>query len=887
MQGPVSGADLGLTEMMMSTDDETNRVRQAQCDTVDSGGTDVTSILDAVDLPIVLTNCDRRIIRFNRAAATVLRLTPSDIGCSPSEILPGGGELDKLCETVVADGTPCRREIRDGDRCFLIRIAPCDEFNSTSVGAVLTFTNVTAFRASIDQAIYEREYTKVILNTVIEPLVVLDKDFRVQTANRAFYAMFGLSRDETQSVPLCDLGSSDWRASSLWESLNALSEAVEFHSVEVECEFPAIGRRTLLIDARRLSRQAGAMLLLALNDITERKRAEEALRQRTAQFQTLLNEAPLGVYLVDSDFRIREMNPTAVRVFGDISNLIGRDFDEVIHILWPQAYADELVERFRHTLATGEAHVVPERVEERRDLGRREYYHWQISRIPLPEGGYGVVCYFLDISHQVLARDTIAESEQRFRMLVSVITNVLWTADTEGRFVVHQPSWSAYTGQRWEELRDFGWIKAIHQEDRPQVRDAWERARETGTLFKTQGRLWNAATQRYRHFEARATPVINSEGIVREWVGSCTDVDERESFENALRKSEERLRFVAESMPAKIFTTRSNGDVDYFNHQWVEFTGFPFEEIKNLGWTRFVHSDDINDTVRLWQHSLDTGDLFQFVHRFRRADGSYRWHLSRIRPMPEGDGTISMWIGSSTDIHEEKEIEEQLRRANDGLNQFAFAASHDLQEPLRMITSYSELLISSYQGQLEGDAAVCVNYITDGTRRMRELLAGLLSFTTLGAEDGTQTGLVDLNIIFKKITQNLKIAIDETSAVVASDPLPEVRGQEAHFIQLFQNLVGNAIKYRSERPPVVRVCAESRSTEWLFSVADNGVGIASEHYQRVFGVFKRLHGREIPGTGIGLAICQRIVESYGGRIWIESKVGSGTTLYFALPRTLA
>ena len=146
------------------------------------------------------------------------------------------------------------------------------------------------------------------------------------------------------------------------------------------------------------------MLLLALNDITERKKAEQAVRQRTAQFQTLLNEAPLGVYLVDFDFRIREVNPTAFRVFGNIPNLVGRDFGEVIHILWPQAHADKLVERFRHTLETGESYVGPEWIEERRDLGVREYYDWQINRIPLPEGGYGVVCYFLDISRQVLAR---------------------------------------------------------------------------------------------------------------------------------------------------------------------------------------------------------------------------------------------------------------------------------------------------------------------------------------------------------------------------------------------------------------------------------------------------------------------------------------------------
>jgi PAS domain S-box-containing protein len=627
------------------------------------------------------------------------------------------------------------------------------------------------------------------------------------------------------------------------------------------------------------------MLLLALTDVTERKQAEKAVRQRTAQFQALLNEAPLGVYLVDSDFRVREVNPTALHAFGNVPNLIGGKFDEVIRVLWPQEYAGELLERFRHTLATGEAYMIPELVEERRDLGTCKYYHWQISRIPLPEGGNGVVCYFVDISNQVLSRDAIAESEQRFRTLVSVITDVTWTADHDGRFTRAQPAWSEYTGQTWEELRDLGWLDAVHEEDRQRVNETWKRAREANALFETYGRLWHAGTRMYRHFEARATPIIGPEGSVREWIGSCKDVDEGKSFENAVRKSEERLRFVAESMPAKIFTARSNGDVDYFNQQWAEFTGLDIDDIKQLGWTRFIHSADSDETVRLWRHCLDTGDLFQLVHRFRRADGSYRWHLTRIRAMREGDGTISMWIGSSTDIHEEKETEEQLRMANEDLNQFAFAASHDLQEPLRMITSYSQLLIKSYRGQLEGDAAMCVKYITEGSMRMRQLLSDLLSFTALGADHDQETKLVDLNMVFRETMQNLKAAIDETSTVIDSDPLPAVSGQEAHFVQLFQNLLSNAIKYRSARPPAVRVRAECGPVEWLFSVVDNGIGIAPEHHKTIFGVFKRLHGRQIPGTGIGLAICQRIVERYGGRIWVDPKAGSGTTLHFTLPKT--
>jgi signal transduction histidine kinase len=228
-------------------------------------------------------------------------------------------------------------------------------------------------------------------------------------------------------------------------------------------------------------------------------------------------------------------------------------------------------------------------------------------------------------------------------------------------------------------------------------------------------------------------------------------------------------------------------------------------------------------------------------------------------------------------------LNEELQRANDDLKQFAFAASHDLQEPLRMISSFSQLLIKGYRGQLDGEAEICVGFINDGTTHMQNLLADLLSYTETSSDKGEAGKPIDLNRVFKKVTQNLTRAIEESGAVVTSGDLPTVHGRESRFVQLFQNLIGNAIKYHSASPPIVQVSAEQRKYEWVIAVADNGIGIEPEHHQTIFGVFKRLHGKAIPGTGIGLAISQRVVERYGGRIWVESQVGLGTTFYFTVP----
>jgi signal transduction histidine kinase len=237
------------------------------------------------------------------------------------------------------------------------------------------------------------------------------------------------------------------------------------------------------------------------------------------------------------------------------------------------------------------------------------------------------------------------------------------------------------------------------------------------------------------------------------------------------------------------------------------------------------------------------------------------------------------------EMREKERYATKLWRANEDLKQFAFAASHDLQEPLRMITAYSQLLVRSYAGPLEGEAVVCLDFISKGAKQMRDLLMDLLSYAEAGADRGKADEAIDLNTIIENVRQSLKVAIEESSAVVTNQRLPEIVGQRAHFVQLFQNLISNAIKYRGDRPPRIHISVEQRDNEWRFALADNGIGIAPEYHSQIFGVFKRLHGQAISGTGMGLAICQRVVERHNGRIWVESQPGEGTKFYFTMRRS--
>jgi PAS domain S-box-containing protein len=356
---------------------------------------------------------------------------------------------------------------------------------------------------------------------------------------------------------------------------------------------------------------------------------------------------------------------------------------------------------------------------------------------------------------------------------------------------------------------------------------------------------------------------------------------EREEAWRDAEKARERFRFMAESMPQKIFTATPAGEVDYYNRQWMEFTGLPFERIKDSGWTQFIHPDDVEDNVRAWRHSVESGEPFHFQHRVRRADGAYRWHLSRAQAMRDAVGNISMWIASNTDIHEQKETEDELRRANDDLQQFAYSASHDLQEPIRNVAVYSEIVAKRYDSVLDPDGRQFLEFLTEGGRRLATLIDDLLAYTKAGLIENSSTR-VDASATLSLVLSSLAETIRQCNARVTCGALPEVAMSQTHLQQVLQNLITNALKYRTEEPPEIHISAARHGTAWRFAVRDNGIGIDPEYKEKIFGVFKRLH-RNYSGTGIGLAICQRVVERYGGRIWVESATGRGSTFFFTVP----
>jgi light-regulated signal transduction histidine kinase (bacteriophytochrome) len=244
---------------------------------------------------------------------------------------------------------------------------------------------------------------------------------------------------------------------------------------------------------------------------------------------------------------------------------------------------------------------------------------------------------------------------------------------------------------------------------------------------------------------------------------------------------------------------------------------------------------------------------------------------------------VSVWRAVVSDITAGKRAEQLIQTQSDELQEFAYALTHDLQEPLRLVVNFTQMLAQEYQGKLGEDADKYIGYSVEGALRIEALLNGLLNYLELSERDSDRSSLIDCNHVLAQAVLSLQTAIQQSGATVTSEPLPTVQSQEAMLAQIFQNLIGNSIKYRGQAAPTIHISAEKTAEEWLISVRDNGIGIAPADFEFVFGMFRRLHGREIPGTGIGLALCRKLVERQGGRIWVESKKGSGATFKFTIP----
>ena len=377
-----------------------------------------------------------------------------------------------------------------------------------------------------------------------------------------------------------------------------------------------------------------------------------------------------------------------------------------------------------------------------------------------------------------------------------------------------------------------------------------------------------------------------ADGKLEKYVAIRADITERKRAEEV----RERLAAVVESSDDAIIGKTLDGVITTWNHGAEKVFGYPVSEAVGKPMQMLVPPERANEEADILAR-VERGESVEHFETVRvRKDGKGIDVSVTISPIRDSSGAIVGVSKVARDISERKRAEqrladkvEELARSNRDLEQFAYAASHDLQEPLRMVASYTQLLAERYGGKLDENADKFLGYAREGALRMQVLIRDLLTFSRV-VQAGVPRKNVDCDVALEEALQSLTAAIEESGTVVTHTALPNVWADQTQIVQVFQNLIGNAIKFHNGAPPQCAVSAEKSGCNWLFSVSDNGIGIAPEYAENIFVVFQRLHARtEYPGNGIGLAICKKIIEHYGGTIWVESKVGEGSTFKFTLP----
>jgi PAS domain S-box-containing protein len=490
-----------------------------------------------------------------------------------------------------------------------------------------------------------------------------------------------------------------------------------------------------------------------------------------------------------------------------------------------------------------------------------------------------------DATDAKLAEQAVRRSEERLRFAQEGAQLGIWDWDIPSNVVtrsdIHYRLFGLEPRTGGEEYRQ--WLSGVHPEDRERVDEATRSALDTGDMESEFRVVWPDGQVCWLH--ARGKVYYYEHGKPHRMVRIVRDITGQKVAEQALADSEARKTAILNASLDAVLVMDSEGLLQEFNPAAEQMFGYEHHQAIGESLGDLIVPRHLREAHRRGlERYLASGEAKVLGQRIEiqamRADGTeFPVELAIVRVRVQG---APIFAGFVRDITERKRSEDALRRSNEALGEFAHVVSHDLQTPLRTVRSYTQLLAKRYQGQLDAEADEFISYVLSGTRAMETLIKGLLQYAIAG-EDAPREA-VDLRELVRSVVGGLAAPIEETGARIMYEGLPTVSANPLQMQQLFQNLIGNAIKYRRpEVVPEIRIRSELRRNQWWLCVADNGEGIPAEHCERVFAPLSRLHGEDIPGTGLGLAVCKKIVEGLGGRIWVESERGQGSTFHFSLP----
>ena len=630
-------------------------------------------------------------------------------------------------------------------------------------------------------------------------------------------------------------------------------------------------------------------------DITERKQAEATVRESEERFRTLVETAPEAIF-IQTHGCFAYVNAAALRLFGAsrAEELLGLPVPDRVH----PDFRARVRERIRRLNEEQQMVAAADEVFLTLAGGAREV---NVSAVPFAyRNQRGALVFARDITERKQAEAARRKSQAELAAALASMTDAVFISDAAGNFIefneafatFHRFQSKAECRKTLAEYPDILDVALPSGERAPFEMWAVPRALRGETVTNAEYTLRRKDTGEQWVGSYSFSPIRDLAGTIVGSVVVARDVTEKRRVEEKLRASEEQFRTLANAMPQLAWIARADGYIIWYNQRWYDYTGTTAEQMAGWGWQSVHDPARLPEVMQNWTAAIASGQPFEMEFPLRGADSRFHTFLTRGQPVKDAGGRVVQWFGTNTDVEPLKRVEEliqhtvaDLERSNRELEHFAYVASHDLQEPLRMISSYTQLLAQHYEGQLDDKAQKYIRYAVDGAVRMQTLINDLLTYSRVGRQ-GKPLEPTDAHAVLGVAIRNLAVAIQETHALIISDELPMVLADASQLAQLFQNLLANALKFQRDALPRVHVWARAVEGKWVFAVQDNGIGIEAQYAERVFILFQRLHTREeYPGTGIGLAVCQRIVERHGGKIWFESQPGKGTTFFFTLPAT--
>jgi PAS domain S-box-containing protein len=627
-------------------------------------------------------------------------------------------------------------------------------------------------------------------------------------------------------------------------------------------------------------------------DVTERKQAEEAA-VRLAAIVNSSDDAIIGKTL---EGIITSWNPGAEQLFGySATEAIGQSTT----MLFPPADVDQDAAILRR-VARGELVKHFDTVRVRKD-GRRINVSVTISPVTDGEGTIvGASKIARDITERKLVEDQLKASEGRYRRLFETAKDGILILDaTSGKVVDVNPFLSELLGYSHtvflgKELWEIGLFKDIVAS-----KDAFLELQANDYIRYEDLPLETADGRKIAVEFISSVYLVDTQKVIQ---CSIRDITERRKAEAEVKENAERFRTMANSIAQLAWTARADGFIYWYNQRWFDYTGTTPEQMEGWGWQSVHDPHLLPDVMARWTGAIAAGEPFEMEFPLRGADGHFRRFLTRAVPLTDAAGTVVQWFGTNTDVDELKRTEDEVHKLNTGLEQrvtertaqleaankeleaFSYSVSHDLRAPLRGVNGYVSMIKEDYTDRLDAEGNRLLDVVASEAKRMGTLIDDLLAFSRLGRQKMAATR-IDMTSMVRVEFETLTRAAPEAAPRFELHPLPPAVGDPAMLRQVFANLLGNAIKFSHKHAhPVIEVGSRSGDREITYSVKDNGVGFDEQYRHKLFGVFQRLHSEaEFEGTGVGLALVQRVIHRHGGRVWAESKPDEGATFFFTLP----